>query len=114
MRKNVLFAAALAAVLAVGTAHASKTECPDQFVGSSVLDITNPKISAKMVSLCFHHFVVLSRRGVTWTPLWSAEQPIKAHVKDARNQEHINLLHEKEILPVGEWVGDGYREGSKG
>ncbi|MBF0185609.1 MAG: DNA/RNA non-specific endonuclease [Magnetococcales bacterium] len=101
MKKMAIFAVALTVVLAFGTAHASKTECPDQFVGGSAPDITNPKLAPKTIPLCFRQFAVL-HSGVTRTPLWSAEHLTKAHIKEAKGQERINLFHEEERLPVGD------------
>ncbi|MBF0340756.1 MAG: DNA/RNA non-specific endonuclease [Magnetococcales bacterium] len=87
--------------LASSTAHASQTACPDQFVGGSAPDITNPKLSPKTVPLCFREFSVL-HSGVTRTPLWSAEHLDKKQLKEAKGQERVNLFHEEERLPAGD------------
>ncbi|MEO5348321.1 MAG: DNA/RNA non-specific endonuclease [Magnetococcus sp. YQC-3] len=99
MKRVALFAVSLAEHLVVGTAHASKTECPDQFVVGSATDIINPTLVPKTGSLCFRQFAVL-HSGVTRLPLWSAEQLTKAHIKAAKGQERINLFHDEERRPA--------------
>ncbi|WP_227657458.1 DNA/RNA non-specific endonuclease [Candidatus Magnetaquicoccus inordinatus] len=101
MKRLAVVVSVWAVIFAVNTVQASKTDCPEQFAGGAAPDITNPKVGAKAVPLCFREFAVL-HSGVTRTPLWSAEHLTKVHIKEAKNQERINLFHEEERLPVGE------------
>ena len=88
MKRMTLFAAILAIIFAANAAHASTTECPDQFVGGTAPDVTNPKVAAKTVPLCFHQFALL-HSGITRTPLWSAEHLTKPRIKEAHGKERV-------------------------
>lgn len=101
MKLTALRAAAVAAVLAFHPALASDTACPDAFVGGQAPDVTNPKVAAKTVPLCFREFSVL-HSGVSRTPLWSAERLTRARIESARGQERVNLFHEEGRLPPGD------------
>lgn len=101
MKLTVLRAALIAAVLAVHPAQASETACPDAFIGGLAPDVTNPKVAAKTVPLCFRAFSVL-HSGVSRTPLWSAERLTRARIESAREQERVNLFHEERRLPPEE------------
>ena len=101
MKRMTLLAAVLAIIFVVNATLASTTECPDQFLGGAAPDITNPKVAAKTVPLCFHQFAVL-HSGITRTPIWSAEHLTKSRIKEAHGKERVNLFHEEKRLPPGE------------
>jgi len=95
------FAAALLFVAAsIPSARAEET-CPTLFADGRAPILTNPKLAARTVPLCFEAFAVL-HSGVTRTPLYSAEHLTRASVADARTVARDDAFHEETRLPAGE------------
>ena len=76
-------AAALAVLGPVGAGPIAEETCPALFADGRAPVLTNPKLAARTVPLCFEAFAVL-HSGVTRTPLYSAEHLTRASVADAR------------------------------
>lgn len=112
-----LFAAALVliAVSAAPAARAAET-CPALFAEGQAPVLTNPKLAARTVPLCFEAFAVL-HSGVTRTPLYSAEHLTRTSVADARTVARDDSFHEESRLPADErasledYVRSGYDRG---
>ncbi len=94
------FAAALAFLALAGSAEAEVT-CPALFANGLAPVLTNPKLAARTVPLCFEAFAVL-HSGVTRTPLYSAEHLTRASVAEARKVARDDAFHEETRLPGAE------------
>lgn len=94
------FAAALAFLALAGSAEAEVT-CPALFADGLAPVLTNSKLAARTVPLCFEAFAVL-HSGVTRTPLYSAEHLTRASVAEARKVARDDAFHEETRLPEAE------------
>ncbi|KNY19273.1 DNA/RNA non-specific endonuclease [Methylobacterium sp. ARG-1] len=94
------FAAALAFLALAGSAEAEVT-CPALFANGLAPVLTNSKLAARTVPLCFEAFAVL-HSGVTRTPLYSAEHLTRASVAEARKVARDDAFHEETRLPEAE------------
>ncbi|MGU3408244.1 DNA/RNA non-specific endonuclease [Methylobacterium brachiatum] len=94
------FAAALAVLALAGSAEAEVT-CPALFADGLAPVLTNSKLAARTVPLCFEAFAVL-HSGVTRTPLYSAEHLTRASVAEARKVARDDAFHEETRLPEAE------------
>jgi endonuclease G len=72
--------------------------CPALFAGGRPPALLNPKLARRTHGLCYDAFAVLDS-GVTRGPLWSAEHPTAASLRDARDQARANLFHPDDALP---------------
>lgn len=110
------FAAALLFVVICDPAARAEEACPALFAGGQVPVLTNPKLAARTVPLCFEAFAVL-HSGVTRTPLYSAEHLTRASVAGARTVARDDSFHEEPRLPADErallegYVRSGYDRG---
>jgi endonuclease G, mitochondrial len=94
-----VFAAAFA-LLILGAAPGRADEtCPAHFAEGRVPVLTNPKLTARTIPLCFEAFAVLAS-GVTRTPLYSAEHLTRASVAAARTVARDDSFHEEMRLPA--------------
>lgn len=93
--------AAALAVLALSAPARSQETCPALFAGGLAPVLTNAKLAARTVPLCFEAFAVL-HSGVTRTPLYSAEHLTRASVADARAVARDDAFHEEARLPDAE------------
>ncbi|MWV23972.1 DNA/RNA non-specific endonuclease [Methylobacterium sp. 2A] len=93
------FAAALLLVLLAAPAARAEESCPALFADGQAPVLTNPKLAARTVPLCFEAFAVL-HSGVTRTPLYSAEHLTRASVADARTVARDDSFHEETRLPA--------------
>lgn len=111
-----LFAAALLLVPLAAPAARAQEACPALFADGQVPVLTNPKLAARTVPLCFEAFAVL-HSGVTRTPLYSAEHLTRASVAAARTVARDDAFHEEPRLPADErasledYVRSGYDRG---
>ncbi len=111
-----LFAAALLLVLVSGPAARAEEACPALFATGQAPVLTNPKLAARTVPLCFEAFAVL-HSGVTRTPLYAAEHLTRASVAAARTVARDDAFHEEPRLPADEraaledYVRSGYDRG---
>ncbi|MCJ2125538.1 DNA/RNA non-specific endonuclease [Methylobacterium sp. J-077] len=94
------FVAALAFV-ALATPAGAQESCPALFAGGLAPVLTNAKLAARTVPLCFEAFAVL-HSGVTRTPLYSAERLTHASVAEARTVARDDSFHEETRLPDAE------------
>jgi hypothetical protein len=89
VRRHRKFCAAILAVAALGAAPARADEaCPGLFADGRAPVLTNPKLAAQTVPLCFEAFAVL-HSGMARTPLYSAEHLTRASVAEARTVARI-------------------------
>lgn len=116
VRRPRLPAAAL--VLATfGSASALADEsCPSLFATGQAPAITNVKLAARTISLCFEAFAVL-HSGVTRTPLYAVEHLTRASVAAARTVARDDSFHEEQRLPeeqrasLEDYVRSGFDRG---
>jgi len=94
------FVAALAFVTLASSA-AAQDACPALFAKGLAPVLTNAKLAARTVPLCFEAFAVL-HSGVTRTPLYSAEHLTRASIADARAVARDDAFHEETRLPEAE------------
>jgi len=94
------FVAALAFVTLASSAAAQEA-CPTLFAKGLAPVLTNAKLAARTVPLCFEAFAVL-HSGVTRTPLYSAEHLTRASIADARTVARDDSFHEETRLPDAE------------
>ncbi|WP_409564852.1 DNA/RNA non-specific endonuclease [Methylobacterium sp. J-026] len=98
-----LFAAAFGAALAAAASDAAPAgageTCPALFADGRAPVLTNLKLAARTVPLCFEAFTVL-HSGVTRTPLYSAEHLTRASVAEARTVARDDAFHEEARLPA--------------
>ena len=111
-----LLAATFALVaLGVPSARAEET-CPALFADGRAPVVTNPKLAARTIPLCFEAFAVL-HSGLTHTPLYSAEHLTRASVADARTVAREDSFHEETRLPpadrasLEDYVRSGFDRG---
>ncbi len=111
------FLAAALALVAFGSTPARPQDaCPALFADGRVPVLTNPKLAARTVPLCFEAFAVL-HSGVTRTPLYSAEHLTRASVADARTVARDDAFHEETRLPddqrasLEDYVRSGFDRG---
>ncbi|MCJ2071801.1 DNA/RNA non-specific endonuclease [Methylobacterium sp. J-030] len=104
-------------LIAVSAPAAPAAEvCPALFADGQAPVLTNPKLAARTVPLCFEAFAVL-HSGVTRTPLYAAEHLTRASVADARTVARDDSFHEETRLPADEraaledYVRSGYDRG---
>ncbi|WP_409568435.1 DNA/RNA non-specific endonuclease [Methylobacterium sp. J-072] len=94
------FVAGLVLVVLTAPSRAQET-CPALFAGGLAPVLTNAKLAARTVPLCFEAFAVL-HSGVTRTPLYSAEHLTRASVANARTVARDDAFHEETRLPDAE------------
>lgn len=99
-----LFAAALLLVVVASPAARAEEACPALFATGQAPVLTNPKLAARTVPLCFEAFAVL-HSGVTRTPLYSAEHLTRASVAAARTVARDDAFHEEPRLSADERAG---------
>ncbi|MDP4026507.1 DNA/RNA non-specific endonuclease [Methylobacterium sp. NEAU 140] len=98
-----------------GPARAAET-CPALFPDGQSPALTNPKLAARTVPLCFEAFAVL-HSGVTRTPLYAAEHLTRDSVAAARTVARDDSFHEEDRLPpddrasLEDYVRSGYDRG---
>ena len=88
------------ALLVAGAASA-KDSCPRFFAPGGPPSMTNPKLAADAVPLCYGAFAVLYS-GVSRTPLYAGERLTRASVAAARSVERADAFHEETRLPENE------------
>ncbi|MBP1180302.1 endonuclease G [Methylobacterium sp. PvR107] len=117
MRRRRVFCAAIVAVAALGAAPAPADEaCPGLFADGRAPVLTNPKLAAQTVPLCFEAFAVL-HSGMARTPLYSAEHLTRASVAEARTVVRDDSFHEEARLPenqrasLEDYVRSGFDRG---
>ncbi len=96
-----LFAAALILVALPAPGARAEVACPALFADGQAPVLTNPKLTARTVPLCFEAFAVL-HSGLTHTPLYSAEHLTRASVAAARTVARDDSFHEELRLPADE------------
>ena len=72
--------------------------CPTLFADGRVPELTNPKLAAETLPLCFDAFAVL-HSGVARAPLYAAEQLTRASIAEARRVERIDAFHDEDRVP---------------
>lgn len=108
-------ALAVALLLAANPAVA-QTACPDHFADGRVPVLTNPKLAARTVPLCFEAFAVL-HSGASRTPLYAAERLTRESVAEARAVARDDSFHEEDRLPeadrsvLEDYVHSGFDRG---
>ncbi|SFM68413.1 DNA/RNA non-specific endonuclease [Methylobacterium pseudosasicola] len=88
-------------VAALATPAGAQDTCPALFANGLAPILTNAKLAARTVPLCFEAFAVL-HSGVTRTPLYAAEHLTRASVADARTVARDDSFHEETRLPDAE------------
>ncbi len=115
----ILFRIVLVALLAVppGAALADTAPaCPALFAQGRAPVLTNPKLDARTVPLCFDAFAVL-HSGVSRTPLYAAERLTRAGISAARRVERDDSFHDEDRLPeddrasLSDYVHSGFDRG---
>lgn len=110
------FCAAILAVVVLGAAARADDVCPALFADGRAPALTNPKLAARTVPLCFEAFAVL-HSGIARTPLYAAEHLTRASVADARTVARDNSFHEEARLPedqrasLEDYVRSGFDRG---
>ncbi|TXN77071.1 DNA/RNA non-specific endonuclease [Methylobacterium sp. WL8] len=92
--------ALVALILGLGPVRAAE-RCPALFVDNRPPELTNPKLAAKTLPLCFDAYAVL-HSGVARAPLYAAERLTRASVSDARRVERIDAFHDEDRVPADE------------
>lgn len=110
-------AAALAVTLLLALpVHAADPDCPRHFAQARVPTLTNPKLAARTVPLCFEAFAILYS-PVSRTPVYAAERLTRASVTAARRIDRTDDFHEEPRLPfdarstLEDYVRSGYDRG---
>lgn len=102
--------------LTEGLADGLANTCTDAFAEGQRPAITNPKLAARAVPLCFDAFAVL-HSGVSRTPLYAAERLTRDSVSAARRVDRIDAFHDEDALPaadrarIEDYVRSGYDRG---
>ncbi|WP_370693955.1 DNA/RNA non-specific endonuclease [Methylobacterium sp. NEAU K] len=115
-RPQGLVAAALTVVTLASAPARADESCPALFAGGQAPVLTNPKLLARTIPLCFEAFAVL-HSGITRTPIYSAEHLTRASVADARKVARDDAFHEEQRLPADarasleDYVRSGYDRG---
>lgn len=89
---------ASAAMFALSTVVEAR-DCDEVFAGARRPDITNPKLTQRLVPLCFAAFAVL-HSAISRTPLYAAERLTRASVAAARSVDRVDAFHDENALPV--------------
>ena len=102
-------------VLGVAPARAAET-CAALSPDARAPELTNPKLAAKTLALCFDAYAVL-HSGVARAPLYAAERLTRASVADARRVERIDAFHDEDRVPadqrarIEDYVHSGFDRG---
>lgn len=84
-----------------GAAAAMPTDCPAHFADGEAPEITDPKLAANTVALCFEAYAVM-HSGVSRTPLWSAERLDRVRIAEARAMKRRDAFHPEPRLAPGQ------------
>ncbi|WP_245930700.1 DNA/RNA non-specific endonuclease [Methylobacterium radiodurans] len=87
------------ALLLAATPAAAETACPEHFADGRVPALTNPKLAARTLPLCFEAFALL-HSGASRTPLYAAERLTRESVTAARAVARDDSFHEEDRLPA--------------
>lgn len=104
-------------VILVGCGAAQSAEtCPAVFADGRAPVLTNPKLAARTLALCFDAYAVL-HSGVARTPLYAAERLTRASVAAARQVERVDAFHDEDRVPsddrarLEDYAHSGYDRG---
>ncbi|MGU3541137.1 DNA/RNA non-specific endonuclease [Methylobacterium sp. A54F] len=95
--RAVLFGLAVA-LAPPAPAQAATDACPALFAEGRAPALTNQKLAADTVPLCFEAFAVL-HSGLTRGPLYAAEHLTRASVAAARRVDRVDAFHDEDRLP---------------
>ena len=115
LRQKICAAILAVAALAAAPARADEA-CPALFAEGRAPVLTNPKLAARTVPLCFEAFAVL-HSGTARTPLYAAEHLTRASIADARTVARDDSFHEEARLPedqrasLEDYVRSGFDRG---
>ncbi|WP_132256333.1 DNA/RNA non-specific endonuclease [Methylobacterium segetis] len=118
MRARRLIAAALVLATSSGAAAIGEgaATCPALYLDGSPPALTNAKLSARTLPLCFDAYAVL-HSGVSRTPLYAAEHLTRASVAAARRVDREDAFHDEDRGPsderarVEDYIRSGYDRG---
>jgi endonuclease G, mitochondrial len=115
LRQKICAAILAVAALAAAPARADEA-CSALFAEGRAPVLTNPKLAARTVPLCFEAFAVL-HSGTARTPLYAAEHLTRASIADARTVARDDSFHEEARLPedqrasLEDYVRSGFDRG---
>lgn len=89
------------ALLVAAAPAAAETACPAFFADARVPVLTNPKLAARTLPLCFEAFAVL-HSGEARGPLYAAERLTRESVAAARAVARDDSFHEEDRVPEAE------------
>jgi endonuclease G len=116
VRRRQKFCAAILALAVLAAPARADEACPALFADGRAPVLTNPKLAARTVPLCFEAFAVL-HSGTARTPLYAAEHLTRASVADARTVARDDSFHEEARLPedqrasLEDYVRSGFDRG---
>ncbi len=99
----------------VGASRAAET-CPALFADGRAPSLTNPKLAARTLPLCFEAYAVL-HSGLARAPLYAAERLTRASVASARQVARVDAFHDEDRVPddqrarLDDYVRSGFDRG---
>lgn len=115
--RRALRAALVTAALTLRACAVQGAEtCPALFADGRMPALTNPKLAAETLPLCFEAYAVL-HSGRARAPLYAAERLTRAGVASARQVERVDAFHDEDRVPadqrarLDDYVRSGFDRG---